>query len=228
MATQYKPHKWPDVILLIGTDASGKDHIANVLEKMICDEGGLVEKRMRFFSASPTRQKTSTNKNIWDNFQEVVFLNVYRYLGPLLPLLLTGLLFYDLYRYRRADKKLVVVGHNCLRALAFYWAEHLRPDGSLIIPNYLNYAFSKLKEKTGVEVLVLDVSHHIRKKRIMRRVEQGLADRFDLYMLSDPVRSERIEACLVLGAVSLLQANLMMNDDICDDEVKATLDKIFA
>ncbi|NCC04536.1 MAG: hypothetical protein EOM37_10955 [Proteobacteria bacterium] len=219
----YPPYNFPDVILVIGTDASGKDHVTNILENMIREAGGEVEKRKRFFCGATTKEVYSTNKGFLDRAQEALFLAFYPFVGRLMPLIFSLWTRRDAIRFRGPRKKLIIVGHNGLRALAFYWARQTTPRGELLVSDSLRHTFSLVKEKTGAHVLVLDVDHSVRQQRINARVEKGLADRFDLYMLENPERSEAIEACLVKGAQELWDAKLLINNDLTDEELRDRL-----
>jgi hypothetical protein len=219
-ASSYPPYGFPDVILLLGTDASGKDHVAGIIETMIAQAGGTAEKRRRFFSGAITREASSTGKNWLDTLQEVLFLSLHALLGPLLPRLLDLLIRRDLQRFRRPAGKLVVVGHNGLRGLAFHFGNSRRSTGPILLPPYLQRTFARLRAETGAHIIVLDVEDHIRKRRIADRLATGQADRFDRYMAADGRRSERIEACLVDLVCRHLGGVLIANNDLSDEELQ--------
>ncbi len=218
-----KNYPWdiPDVILLLGTDASGKDYVATVLTDMIREAGGDVEKRQRFLSGKAYRATSSSRKDFLDTLQEKTFLLLFRRLGFLLPLLVSLIIFWDYRRFRLpGEKKLVVVGHNGLRALAFYLGHRFSSVEQIRIPWYLTSAFNKMKSATHAHIIVLDVDDHIRKKRINARLSAGSEDTFDRYMHSDSERSERIEACLVHIALKYLDGRLLENNDLTDDTLR--------
>ncbi len=223
MSFFHAPHDIPDVILLLGTDASGKDHVANVLERFIRKRGGNVEKRKRFFSSRPTNESSSIQKGLFDHLQESAFLALYPRMGAVLPFFMNALIRWDVARFRAPDKKLIVVGHNGLRALAFHWGRSERSAAAFHVPAYLREAFRKAKEKTGAHAIVLDVHHAVRQARIASRMRHNVADLFDRYMMQNPERSERIEACLVLAARELLGAQIMLNNDLHEEEIVAQL-----
>ncbi len=221
MPYRHTPHDIPDVILLLGTDASGKDHVANVLERFIRKRGGDVEKRKRYFSGRPTDEASSIHKSFFDHLQERVFLALYPRMGALLPLLMNAMIRWDVARFSAPDKKLIVVGHNALRAMAFHWGHSESSAAAFHIPTYLREAFHKANEKTGAHAIVLDVDHAVRHARIASRVRRRVADSFDRYMMQDPARSERIEACLVSAARELLNAQTMINNELLEEEIMA-------
>lgn len=218
------PWDIPDVILLIGTDASGKDHVANVLINLIRESGGEVEKRQRFFSGKATNAVSSENKGRFDTFQEKAFLGLFKYLGFLMPLILSMVIVWDLRRFRLPDdKKLVLVGHNCLRGLAFHLAHVFSSIDQIRLPWYLKRTLEKLQSTTNVHVIVLDVEDYIRKQRIAERMSRGTEDEFDRYMHRDGERSEHIEACLVHLARQYLDGKLIENNDLSADELQRIL-----
>ncbi len=221
-ATSFPPHRFPDVILLLGTDASGKDHVAVIIEAMIRRAGGTVEKRRRFFSGKVTREASSTGKSGLDTFQEILFLSLYTLLAPLLPRLIDLVIRRDLRRFSPPAGKLVVVGHNALRGLAFHFG-HRRTTGPVDLPPYLQRTFARLREETHAHIIVLDVEDHIRKRRIAERLATGRADRFDRYMAADGRRSERIEACLVDLVCRHLGGVLIANNDLGDEELQSQI-----
>jgi len=73
--------------------------------------------------------------------------------------------------------------------------------------------------------VVLDIDPAIRRRRIRRRLESGMADPFDRYMLDDPERAERIERSLVELATRYLDATVIENDDLDDDALERALER---
>lgn len=217
---RFKPEHLPDVILVLGTDAAGKDHVATILLEMINDGGGEAEKRKRFLAGAATVEVSSENKGWTDTFLEKLFLALYPYLSFLLPRLVHLATRYDSRRFRKPDKKLVVVGHNGLRGLAFHLGNNSEPSGTLTLPGYLDTTLREIKKSTGVCTIVLDVEDTIRQKRIQQRMAAGSEDNFDRYMSADGQRSERIEAWLVELAQTYLDPVLIENNDLSHDELK--------
>lgn len=220
MIYKHYPYDIPDVILLVGTDASGKDHVAHVLETHILALGGSVEKRKRFFSGKVTHERSSTNKGWSDRLQESVFLAVYPWLGSLLVWLIGLLTLLDARRFRAPRGKLIVVGHNGLRALAFVMAHRQKTKGRHVFPRFLRHVFAVTKRMTKAHVVVLDVHPDVRRRRILQRSKAGETDLFDRFMLQDPARSEKIEACLIEAATKLMRGRVMINDDLHVSEIK--------
>lgn len=214
------PADFPDVLLLLGTDAAGKDHVAGILETMIREAGGEVEKRRRFFSGAVTVEASSTDKGLLDTVQEILFLLLLPPLGGLLPFLVNRLILRDIRRFARPAKKLIVVGHNGLRALAFYLGHSRRLSAERRLPGYLIDTLQLLRQKTGAHIIVLDVEDHIRKQRIGERLASGKADKFDQYMAADGSRSERIESALMHLAMQHMAGVLITNNDLTEEELR--------
>lgn len=225
MKPKHFPWEYPDVILVLGTDAAGKDHVANLLVEMIRESGGEVEKRKRYFSGETTEAASSENKSLFDTLQEKAFLLLFERLGFMLPFLMGSVIRWDLKRYQPPayERKLVVVGHNALRALAFHMGQRFWDSSHQKLPWHLRSALSKMKNGTGAHVIVLDVEDHVRKARIDARLASGSEDTFDRYMHSDGERSERIEACLVHLARTQLGATLIENNDLSTEELRTVL-----
>ena len=86
-------------------------------------------------------------------------------------------------------------------------------------------AVRELHERSQALVVVLDVDHQVRQGRIEARLAKGDSDPFDRYMLADPDRSERIEACLVSLATELMDAHLIVNNALDDDALWTHLEE---
>jgi len=229
MRATLPPKEIPDVVLILGTDASGKDHVANILVAMIREAGGTVEKRARFLSGRPTREKDSSRKGWWDTLQERGFLLLFRALAAVMPLLVAAVVLWDLRRYRPpADKKLVVVGHNGLRALALHLGHSCPAPEKMRLPSYLSRTLERMREETRMQVIVLDVEDRVRKERIAARQAGGSEDVFDRYMRRDGRRSEHIEACLVRLAIGWLDGRLIENNDLSEKQLRQLLRDRFA
>ncbi len=212
------------MILVLGTDASGKDHVANILMHMIGEAGGATEKRQRYFSGKPTTAESSEGKGGFETFQEKIFLSLYKPLSFFLPLLLCLVTLWDLRQFALPEgKKVVVIGHNCFRAMGFYLSHKFSSAEEIRLPWYVVKVLEKVLVKTNVHVIALDVEDHIRKKRIAKRVAEGAEDEFDKYMHSDGDRSEHIESCLVQLACKYLNGKLIENNDLTDEELRHML-----
>lgn len=213
----------PDIILIVGTDASGKDHVANILEKIIREAGGEVERRKRYLCGEITRERSSVKKTEIELFLERCFLGLFPFLGFLLPFLLKILLQHDLSKFSRPDKKLVVVGHNCLRGMAFYWGHRFISPEQIRISGSLQKTLIQMQSIRGFHTLVLDIDDQIRKRRIERREALGEADNFDRYMADKSEQSERIESCLVWLSRKYLNGSLIENNDLTEEQLRTII-----
>ena len=223
----YPPHDLPDVFLLLGTDAAGKDYVANILAKMIHEGGGIVQKRRGFFSANSSRMKDSTKKSFFDYAQERLFLALYVPLAPLMPMFLHGLMLFDMARYRQPESKLIVIGHHGLRALAFHLARNEKTASSFLLPAYLRKTIGLMRKKTRAHVIVIDVNESIRQRRISDRVAAGREDFLDIYMVLNRARADRIEGSLVRVATELMGGAKLTNDDLPEKDIRSFLSNSF-
>jgi len=214
----------PPVLLILGTDAAGKDYVADFLIRRWRAAGYAVEKRAGRFSASAVDDRSSSErKGRWGRFQEQLFLNLFPLLRPLLPGVAGWLLARDRRRFRPSAVPLVVVSHTALRLLAFVRGQvHAPPPLSLA----LQQALRALRETTQATVIVLDIDPAIRQRRIGARIECGTVDPFDRYMLADRVRAERIEGGLVELAIRYLNAAVIENDDLDAAALERELERV--
>lgn len=211
----------PPVLLILGTDAAGKDYVADFLIRHWQAAGYTVEKRAGGFSASAVDDRSSSErKGRWGRFQEQVFIRLFPLLRPLLPVVAGWLLRRDRRRFRPADRPLVVVSHTALRLLAFVQGQDLSPPPLSIA---LQQALRALRETTKATVIVLDVDPDTRQRRIAVRIQQGTVDPFDRYMQAHRERAERIEGYLVTLATHHLQAKVIKNNDLDETALEAAL-----
>lgn len=216
----------PITLLIIGTDAAGKDHIANIAEKLIAENGGTSEKRKRYLCGNKTDETTSSNKSRLELFLEKSFLLLFPLLGFMITPTLNHLLKKDFSHFKQPDKPLIIVGHNCLRGLAFYWGHKHKTPSEINPPAYLLKTLNTMKQATNIITICLDVEDSIRQKRIQLRKSRGEADNFDLYMAENSERSERIEQFLVWLAIEKLGGRLIENNDLSEIEIREILTHI--
>ena len=202
----------PPVLLILGTDAAGKDYVADFLIRHWQAAGYPVEKRAGRFSASAVDDRSSSErKGRWGRFQEQVFIRLFPLLRPLLPVVARLLLVRDRRRFRPSAVPLVVVSHTAVRLLALVQGQALPPPP---LSRALQQALCALRETTKATVIVLDIDPAIRQRRIAVRIQSGTVDPFDRYMVADPQRAERIEACLVALATRYFNATVIVNNDL--------------
>lgn len=228
MASSIPLKNIPDVVLIIGTDAAGKDHVANIVAEMISESGGVVEKRKRFLSGRVTREASSTNKSPVELILEKIFLRLYPYLGNLLPNVLNVLLKRDLDKFRQPDKKLIIVGHNCLRGLAFHWGHRSTGTERIRVPEGLQATLGRMRSLAGFYSLVLGVDDQVREARIRARYVHGEADYFDRYMVDDPERSRQIDGVLVWLTQKYLNGQFIENNDLSEADLRMRIREGFA
>lgn len=217
----------PNVLLILGTDAAGKNYIADFIHQSLCDAGIAVEKREGWFSAPATGNVSSEKKSPFALLLEKMFLRIFPATKFFLPLLLTLLIKADLRRFRRQPGKLLVISHTGLRILAFYLGHIFRDQEAIRLPGHLDRALRAIPHVTGTQTIVLDISDHIRKKRIARRSRDGKIDNFDRYMADNEKRSERIEAYLLWLATKYLHAAIIENNDLSDEELAGAINLAF-
>lgn len=211
----------PPVLLILGTDAAGKDYVADFLVRRWQARGHLLEKRAGAFAgAAVDARSSSARKGRWGRFQERVFLTLFPLVRPLTPYLAQKLLARDQQRFRPADRPLVVVSHTALRLLAFAYGPIIPPPP---LSPALGQALHALQATTRATAIVLDIDPAIRQQRIAARVRQGTVDPFDQYMQADVERAERIERYLVTLAIEYLQAGVIENNHLTDDALEMAL-----
>lgn len=213
----------PSTILIVGTDASGKDHVANVAAVMIGSMGGAVEKRKRYLNGRRTSSESSAAKSSFELLLEKGFLVLYPLFSFLMPWCMNMLLKRDLDRVRIPDKNCIVIGHNCLRGLAFYWGHRYTKTEQIKMSPAIQSTLARMNSLHDLHTIVLDVEDTIRKERIAKREIQGEADHFDRYMAENGQLSERIERFLVWLSVNYLGATLIENNNLSDGELRAAI-----
>lgn len=215
----------PPVLLILGTDAAGKDYVAEFLIRRWRAAGHRVEKRAGGFAAPAADARSSSErKGRWGRFQERAFLELFPLLRPLLPAVARLLLARDRRRFRPSAIPLVVVSHTALRLLALILGQH-REGWAVLANRPALESTLRALPPLGTRVLVLDITHATRRRRIAARIRSGTADPFDNYMLADPDRSEHIERCLVEIATHYLKAALIENDDLDDAALERELER---
>ena len=214
----------PPVLLILGTDAAGKDYVAEFLIRRWRAAGHRVEKRAGGFAAPAADARSSSErKGRWGRFQERAFLGLLPLLRPLLPTVAWLLLARDQRRFRPSAVPLVVVSHTALRLLALVLGQHREGWATLARRPALERALRTAPP--GTTVVVLDVAPATRRRRIAARIRSGTVDPFDRYMLADPDRAEHIERCLVELATRYLNAAVIENDDLDDAALERELER---
>lgn len=211
--------KTPDVLLILGTDASGKNHIANIVCDILENAGYSVEKREGSLCAKPTDAMSSEDKSRLRLLKEQLFITGFRYIRFLVPIVAWGLMKKELLTFRKSDKKVIVISHTPIRVLAFYLGHIYMREKDVKMPGYLDTLLKSILPATGVRTIVLDIDDDIRKARVALRVKSGKVDYFDQYMAKHAHLSERIESFLVWLAKTYLNAVLIENNDPDEKEL---------
>ncbi len=207
----------PDVLLILGTDLSGKNHVANLLADIARDRGCRVEKRQGAFAAQPTRLLTSEEKGAMRLLAEWAYLATLPLHRFLIPFMVNLLVRMDLRAFQRPpDSVLIVISHTALRLLALYLGCTFQDEAAIRLPAFLDRTLREITPCTGARAIVLDIDHAVRRQRMAGRAARGKADPFDRYMEKDDVRSERIEAFLVWLGIYYFGAVRLENNDSSD------------
>lgn len=218
------PDRFPETLLILGTDLAGKDHFANVLTDTAVAAGVKVERRRGALSARPDQRRTSEGKGIFKLWLEWLFLATLPLFRRLLPYGTAIHIRYDLRRFRHpSDGSLIVVSHTGIRLLAFALAHLFESIEEIRLPAGVESALQAIVPATGACTVVLDIDHEVREARMRERVRRGTVDYFDRYMGLDPERSERIERFLVWLGVTHLGAVRIENNNLSDAELVACL-----
>lgn len=202
----------PQTLLLLGTDAAGKNHVARVWTQRMAKVGVEVRQQEGWLSASAAEPEADEDKSWLSHLTERIFLWVFPCIAWGMPWALRFLMRRDVRRFCADGQRRLVISHSALRILAFTLGARGRRVESL--PESIRRAVRDLRERSRGVVIVLDVDPEVRHQRIGARVHRGTSDPFDRYMLADSERSERIEACLVSLATELMGAHLVVNNDL--------------
>lgn len=219
--------KSPETLLILGTDASGKNHVANFIVGMLEKSGHKVEKREGWFSKKESDAVSSEDKGLVDLLKEDVFIAVFPLIKHIIPMLSVFLIRNDLRRFKKTNKKVLVISHTAIRILVFYLGHVYSCERDIRIPGVLRKTLKSVIPATGAKTIVLDIDDRIRKSRVAARMLKGKADNFDRYMAKDGVRSERIESFMVWIAEKYLDAEKIENNDLDDSELVAEINRAF-
>ena len=205
----------PQTLLLLGTDAAGKNHVARVWTQRMAQLGVEVRQQEGWLSASAAEPEADDDKSWLSHVAEQTFLWVFPCIAWGMPWALRFLMRRDVQRFSMDGQRRLIISHSALRILAFCLGARSR--GVDHLSESIRRAVRDLRERSRAVVIVLDVDPEVRHQRIEARVHRGSSDPFDRYMLADSERSERIEACLVSLATELMGAHLIVNNDL-DEE----------
>lgn len=210
-----------DTLLVVGTDLSGKNHVANLIAENLTAAGYKVEKREGKFSAAASVATTSEDKSRFELFREWLFLRTFPLHHWLIPYVVTFLIKRDVRNFvKKDDGVLLVISHTALRVLAFYLAHVYEREADIRMPGHLERALRELS-RIEAKVVVLDIEHHVREQRAARRMAKDKIDYFDRYMAENPLLSERVEDYLIWLSRVYFGATKIVNNDLTDEEILA-------
>lgn len=216
MQAKETPEKLPTTVLLLGTDASGKNYVAKRLAERMRRMGRKVVVREGWLAAAPAPAE-EVSKGRLSLLAEATFIRLFPLMRWFLPRALAFLMARDSRRFQLAHHHTqLIVSLNTLRILAFTLASRRKTHAEQPLPPWLERRLRNLKRDPNAVVLVLDVDDEVRKARIAKRMAGGDADPFDRYMAADGVRSERIESCMIWMAKTYLGATVIANNDLDD------------
>jgi len=217
----------PNPLLILGTDAAGKNHIANFIAAMLESSGFKAEKREGGFSTPVTDAVSSEDKGPLALLKERVFLLTFPLSKYILPFLITFLIITDLKKHASSEKISIIISHTPIRVLTFYLGHIFKKEKDIRLPLFLEKALKAIQPETRARTIVLDINDTVRKDRIAKRTRSGKVDCFDQNMAKDGVRSERIESFLVWIGAKYLDTVKIDNNDLTDDELKIEIRQAF-
>lgn len=224
-----RPAWLPQTVLLLGTDASGKNHVAHAWLARYQSYGVQASVSEGWLSSAPVDHTNDHAEKSWSSrTTEKLFLWLFPLMTWCLPTIVAWLMRRDARKFstRQCDDAThrIVVSHSALRVLAFCLGQRREFIQSRTLAPHLRRAVSELVEHSRAVVIVLDIDDATRRKRLQQRCLEGSADPFDRFMLADSHRSENIEDSLVWLAQQLMGAEVIVNDDLSDAELWAAFE----
>ena len=212
-----------NLVLILGTDASGKDHLARLVLAHLQKAGVFLEKRRGWLSAPACAADSSEHKGPARLFAERLFLRIYPLIAWALPTALTLCILADVLTYRLLRRRpVMLVSHTALRLLAF----HMGHDDAFRMPAHLGKALATLRGQ-GLQTLFVTTERDVRLGRIHDRIRRDKVDHFDLYMARRPRHGERVTDALERIAVDFLHAHTIRNDAHGDAHIALALHEIW-
>ena len=135
---QRGPSQWlPQTMLLLGTDASGKNHVASLWTKRLRAQGCQVEVRESRLCGAIAERDDHGDKSRLSHMAEQGFLLLFPLVKWMIPPAMALLLHWDARRFKPPGKNLLVVSHNPLRILAFTLGQNKRYLKNQTLPHGL-------------------------------------------------------------------------------------------
>jgi hypothetical protein len=221
--TTTNPSRDSRPVLILGTDAAGKDHVARLIQAHLQGMGAFPEKRRGWLSAPACEADSSEHKGPGRLFAERLFLRIYPLIAWVLPPALTLCILADVLIYRTLRRgPTMLVSHTALRLLAF----HMGHDDAFRMPAHLGKALATLRG-LGLQTLFVTTEREVRLGRIHDRIRRDKVDHFDLYMVRRPRHGERVTDALERIAVDFLHAHTIRNDAHGDAHIALALHEIW-
>jgi hypothetical protein len=137
----------PPTLVILGVDASGKNHIANLAADLLAARGHPAAKRSGWLAAHPREVASSQDEGRVRRLEEWLFVTAYPLHRVLLPRLVDLAVRADLRLANRLGRRVgpgtILISHTPVRVLAF----HVGHGGS--IPGYLDARLRRLGERAG-------------------------------------------------------------------------------
>lgn len=217
------PGGMPRLLLIIGTDASGKDHVARLALRHLRERGANLERRRGWLSAPACDAHSSEHKGPVRLLAERLFLRIHPLIGWAMAPALALCILADTRLFRTLRRRpALIVSHTALRLLAF----HMGHDASFRMPDRLARAIEGMRD-AGLVTLLVTSAAPLRLQRIEGRVRRDKVDNFDLYMASRPRLAEDIAAALERIAVLHLGAATIRNDAHGDEGILQELRRLW-
>lgn len=209
----------PSTLLILGTDAAGKNHLARLIARRWQELNEPLIIREGWLAAQPAEPEQEEDKGAFSLLKEQLFLALYPFCKPVFLPLLHYLIRRDIKNFQPQSQSQLVVSHTGLRLLAFHLGHLYKSPDEIRLPASLEKTLSTLKDQCQTTTVVLDIDHQVRQQRVQARRANGGSDPFDHYMARDEERSERIEDILVWLGRQFLQAQVIENNDLSEAEL---------
>ncbi len=217
------PGGMPRLVLIIGTDASGKDHVARLALRYLRERGATLERRRGWLSAPACDAHSSEHKGPARLLAERLFLRMHPLIGRAMAPALTLCILADTWLFRTLRRRpALIVSHTALRLLAF----HMGHEASFRIPEALARAIEGMRD-AGLVTLLVTSEAPLRLRRIEGRIRRDKVDNFDLFMAARPQLADGIAAALEHIATRHLGAATIRNDAHGDEGILQELRRLW-
>ncbi|MGB0867767.1 MAG: hypothetical protein ACPGSC_14745, partial [Granulosicoccaceae bacterium] len=203
-------------ILILGTDAAGKNYVGQLILRQLRAAGLPAAFRERRLSGRDNGG-VEKDKSAFGHLAEWAFVRTYPLTQVLMPWVVDILLQLDLVRTKSGEQAEIIVSHTALRLAAFDLGHKYACVSQVQVPARTQKLLRQLYRRLDGDTIVLDIAHATRRQRVQARGDTS--DPFDRYLAARPELSERIEACMVHLATEHLDASLIENNDLSEQEL---------